>query len=64
MDDGDCVYKTNGSEAESEMRSKEKELGVANLPGRGQDISPEKQVVTGTRTEFWEMIAFVEPEKG
>lgn len=64
MDSGDCVYKMNGSEAETEMRSKEKEPGAANLPRRLDEISPEKQVETGTRTEFWEMVTFVEPEKG
>ena len=68
LDDGDCIYKTNGSEAKAEVSSEEKGSGVVGLPGRVDEINQEEQVEIETRTEFWKTTAFVEsvkePEKG
>ena len=44
--------------------AKEKESGVTDLSGKVDETNQEEQVEIKTRTEFWKMIALVEPEKG
>lgn len=68
LNDGDCIYKTNGPEVKAEVSSEEKGSGIVGLSGRVDEINQEEQVEIETRTEFWKMTAFVEsvkePEKG